>query len=159
MGFEFGGFRLDAAQRRLFAPDGTAVELPSRAFYVLLFMVERPGQLLDKAGILKAVWPQTVVEEGNLSQCIFALRRALGDTAGEHRFIATVPGRGYQFVAQVETGTARGELENPPPTSGRVVPTKALLDTLEARRAEWRRIIPKSSMRVPIPDAPSPAGS
>ena len=101
MGYEFGGFRLDAAQRRLFAPDGAAVELPSRAFDVLLFMVERPGQLLDKAAILKAVWPDTVVEEGNLSQCVFALRRALGDTTTEHRFISTMPGRGYQFVAQV----------------------------------------------------------
>ena len=101
MGFEFGGFRLDSAQRRLFAPDGAAVELPSRAFDVLLFMVERPGQLLDKGAVLKAVWPDTVVEEGNLSRCIFDLRRALGDTASEHRFIATVPGRGYQFVAQV----------------------------------------------------------
>jgi TolB-like protein/DNA-binding winged helix-turn-helix (wHTH) protein/thioredoxin-like negative regulator of GroEL len=99
--FEFGGFRLDAAQRSLFDPQGSPVPLPSRAFDVLLFMVARPGELLDKAAILKAVWPTTVVEEGNLSQCIFALRRAFGDTATEPRFIATVPGRGYQFVAQV----------------------------------------------------------
>jgi TolB-like protein/DNA-binding winged helix-turn-helix (wHTH) protein len=104
--FEFGGFRLDAAQRSLFDPQGSQVPLPSRAFDVLLFMVARPGELLDKAAILKAVWPTTVVEEGNLSQCVFALRKAFGDTATEPHFIATVPGRGYQFVAQVRETAA-----------------------------------------------------
>jgi TolB-like protein/DNA-binding winged helix-turn-helix (wHTH) protein/Tfp pilus assembly protein PilF len=98
--FEFGGFHLDAAKRQLSGPDGV-VEVPSRAFDVLLYMVAHPGEALDKIRLLKAVWPSTVVEEGNLSQCIFALRRAFGDTATEHRFIATIPGRGYQFVAQV----------------------------------------------------------
>ena len=101
MGFVFEGFRLDPAQRRLFAPDGSPLELPSRAFDVLLYMVERPGDLLEKSSLLKGVWPSTVVEESNLSQAIFALRRALGDTTSEHRFIATIPGRGYQFVAPV----------------------------------------------------------
>jgi TolB-like protein/DNA-binding winged helix-turn-helix (wHTH) protein/Flp pilus assembly protein TadD len=100
--FEFGGFRLDAAQRQLFGPDGAPVQLPSRAFDVLLFMVERPGDRLDKATLMNAVWPRAVVEEGNLTQCIFALRRALGDTVGEHRFIVTIPGRGYQFAARVQ---------------------------------------------------------
>lgn len=98
--FEFEGFRLDAAKRQLTGPDG-AVEVPTRAFDVLLYMVAHPGELLDKARLLKAVWPTTSVEEGNLSQCIFALRRAFGDTAAEPRFIATISGRGYQFVAQV----------------------------------------------------------
>ena len=84
-------------------PEGAVVHLPSRAFDVLLFMVERPGDLLDKATLMNAVWPRAVVEEGNLTQCIFALRRAFGETAGEHRFIVTVPGRGYQFAARVQT--------------------------------------------------------
>src|SRR5262245_34918747 len=100
--FQFEGFELDGAARRLVGPDGT-VELPSRAFDVLLYMVKRPGELLDKAAILAAVWPVTVVEENILSQCIFTLRRALGDSATEPRFIATIPGRGYQFVAPVRT--------------------------------------------------------
>lgn len=99
--YEFEGFRLDAARRQLTGEDGLPIALPSRAFEVLLFMVERPGEMLEKRAILDAVWPRTVVEDGNLTQCIFALRRALGDTANEHRFIATVPGRGYQFVALV----------------------------------------------------------
>ena len=99
--FEFGGMRLDVAQRRLFGADGAAIDLPSRAFDLLLYMVERPGNLLDKSELMQAVWPKTVVEEGNLSQSIFVLRRALGDTAEDHRFIVTVAGRGYQFVAKV----------------------------------------------------------
>lgn len=95
------GFRLEVGQRRLVGPDGAPIELPSRAFDLLLYMVERPGELLEKSRLLKAVWPTTVVEEGNLSQCIHALRRALGEQAGEQKFIVTVPGRGYQFVAPV----------------------------------------------------------
>ena len=98
--FEIGDFHLEAAKRQLTGPDGV-VELPSRAFDVLLYMAAHPGELLDRDRLLKAVWPDTVVEEGRLSQCIFALRRAFGDTASEPRFIATIPGRGYQFVAQV----------------------------------------------------------
>src|SRR6185503_3869708 len=92
--FEVGGFRVDAARRCLSGQDGAPIELPSRAFDLLLFMVERPGEMLDKQTLLKAAWPTTVVEDSNLSQCMFLLRRALGDTASEQRFILTVPGRG-----------------------------------------------------------------
>ena len=112
--FVFEGFQLDVARRKLTGPDGP-IEVPSRAFDVLLYMVVHAGDLLEKATILKAVWPTTVVEEGNLSQCIFALRRALGDTASEPRFIATVPGRGYQFVAQVRESAP----EMAPPAAAR----------------------------------------
>src|SRR5689334_4101012 len=100
--FAFGGFRLDVARRMLFDARGEAVPLNSRALDTLAFFVEHPNQLLDKATLLAAVWPQTVVEDNNLNQCIWALRRALGESPGEHRFIVTVPGRGYRFVAAVE---------------------------------------------------------
>jgi serine/threonine-protein kinase len=100
--FGFGGFRLDASRRLLFGADGQPVPLNSRAFDALLCFVERPGELLDKATLLRLVWPTTVVEENNLNQCIWALRRALGETPGEHRFIVTEPGRGYRFVAAVQ---------------------------------------------------------
>jgi len=119
--FEFGGFHLDAASRQLSGPDGV-VDVPSRAFDVLLYMVTHRGELLDKTTLLKAVWPDTVVEEGRLSQCIFALRRAFGDTAGEPRFIATIPGRGYQFVAQVRESTpVVATPETAPPRSRRLL--------------------------------------
>jgi DNA-binding winged helix-turn-helix (wHTH) protein len=64
-------------------------------------MVQHPGVLLDKKTLMKAIWPNSVVEENNLNQNILLVRRALGETPGENRFIVTVPGRGYRFVAPV----------------------------------------------------------
>jgi TolB-like protein len=100
--YEFGEFSLDTEQRRLVSTaDGRLVPLSRRAFEALLYFLEHPGQLLDKATLLRAIWPATVVEENNLNQSISVLRRALGDESREHRYVATVPGRGYQFIAAV----------------------------------------------------------
>lgn len=101
--FETGGFRVDAAQRVLLAADGSRVPLSSRAFELLLFFLRHPGELLDKNRLMAAVWPDTVVEENNLTQSIGALRKALGEAPGENRFLVTEPGRGYRFVAAVQT--------------------------------------------------------
>jgi adenylate cyclase len=102
--YEFGDFRLDAAQRVLLLKSGArALPLTSRAFDTLVYLVEHPGQLLSKATLMKAVWPDVVVEENSLNQNISLLRRVLGETPGEYRFIVTVPGRGYRFVAEVRT--------------------------------------------------------
>jgi TolB-like protein/DNA-binding winged helix-turn-helix (wHTH) protein len=98
----FGEFCLDARQRLLFGAGGTPVPLPSRAFDTLLFMAEHPDELLDKQRLMKAVWPNVVVEENNLNQNISLLRRALGEQPGEHRFIVTVAGRGFRFVPAVQ---------------------------------------------------------
>jgi TolB-like protein len=103
--YEFEEFRLAAGRRLLSHADGRPIELPPKAFDALLYMVRHPGELLDKAVLLKAVWPNVVVEENNLNQVISALRRALGNGA-ESRFIVTVPGRGYQFVAAVSEANA-----------------------------------------------------
>src|SRR5262252_7039526 len=100
--YEFGDFRLHAAQRRLTArADGRPIELTSKALDTLHFLLQHPGELLDKSSMIAAVWPNVVVEENNLNQVVSALRRALGDGSGGRRFIVTVPGRGYQFVAPV----------------------------------------------------------
>jgi len=100
--YEFGGFRVDAHQRLLLlTATGRPLPLSSRAFDLLLFFLEHPGELLDKPTLMAAVWPKVVVEENNLNQHIFALRRVLGERPEEHRFIVTVPGRGYRFVAAV----------------------------------------------------------
>src|SRR3989442_9133075 len=68
-------------------------------------MVGHAGRVLQKDELMRAVWPDTAVEENNLNQNISMLRRVLGEERGEHRFIATVPGRGYQFVAKVRVST------------------------------------------------------
>lgn len=99
--YEFEALRLDAHQRLLFGADGAPIPLTSRAFDTLLFMIEHTGDVLDKETLMKAVWPDSIVEENNLNQSIAAVRRALGETPGDHRFIITIPGRGYRFVAPV----------------------------------------------------------
>ena len=101
--YEFGLFQVDPAQR-LFRSrtDGRPLALTAKAFETLLYLVEHRGELLDKAQLMKAIWPHVVVEENNLNQNISALRRVLGESATEHRFIVTVPGRGYRFVAEVD---------------------------------------------------------
>ncbi len=127
--YEFGDFHLDATQRLLLSrADGRALPLTSRAFETLLYFVEHSGELLDKARLMKAIWPDTVVEENNLNQNITVLRRVLGESPEEHRFIVTVPGRGFRFVAGVKTltdpsvqptesnGAARPAPSSPPAT-------------------------------------------
>jgi TolB-like protein/DNA-binding winged helix-turn-helix (wHTH) protein len=100
--YEFGDFRVDVTQRLLLLKtDGRPLPLSSRAFDTLLFFLEHPGELLDKSTLMAAIWPKVVVEENNLTQHISALRRVLGERPEEHRFIVTVPGRGYRFVAPV----------------------------------------------------------
>jgi eukaryotic-like serine/threonine-protein kinase len=99
--YEFEGFRLDTVLQVLSSPTGEPISLPSRAFETLRYLVERSGELVEKSTLMKAVWPRAVVEENNLNQCIFTLRKVLGEAAGERRFILTVPGRGFKFVAHV----------------------------------------------------------
>jgi TolB-like protein/DNA-binding winged helix-turn-helix (wHTH) protein/Tfp pilus assembly protein PilF len=98
--FQFGPFQLDAASRTLLG-DGARLALPSKAFDTLLVLVENHGQVLDKRTLMDLVWPDTAVEENNLAQSIGAIRKALGDQPGEPRYIATVPGKGYCFIAPV----------------------------------------------------------
>src|SRR3954453_21412645 len=99
--YEFGDFRLDRGKRLLFRHDGARVPLAAKAFDTLSYLVERAGSVVDKDELMRAVWPDTAVEENNLTQNISQLRRLFGEGRGEHRYIATVPGRGYQLVAPV----------------------------------------------------------
>jgi TolB-like protein/DNA-binding winged helix-turn-helix (wHTH) protein/Flp pilus assembly protein TadD len=106
--YEFGNFQLDTAKRLLRQLDGTTVPLTPRVFETLLYMVEHHGIILDKERLMEAVWPDSIVEENNLSQNISTLRRIFGETPGSHSYIVTVPGRGYRFVAEVNERTDNG---------------------------------------------------
>lgn len=99
--FEFAGFRLEPQRRTLSRIDGGPVALTDKAFDVLVYLVEHAGQLVTKDDLLRALWPNTVVEENSLYVAVSALRRAVKDESGAPRLIATVAGRGYQFVADV----------------------------------------------------------
>ena len=115
--YEFGDFELDALRRVLVSrADGRQVEVTGRVLEALVYLVERPGQLVDKKALIEALWPHAVVEEGSLTQTIHTLRRALGERPGEHRYIATVPGRGYRFVAEVNVRAAAQAKSDPPPS-------------------------------------------
>lgn len=98
----FAGYCLDAQKRLLRAPDGAPVNLSSRAFETLLYLASHPHELVSKRRLMQAVWPNSAVEDNNLNQQISTLRKVLGETAGEHRFIITVTGRGYRFVQDVQ---------------------------------------------------------
>lgn len=100
--YEFGRFRLDSVKRRLLR-DGEPVRLTPKAFDTLLILVQSSGRTVEKDELMQLVWPDAVVEENNLNQNISALRRALGDSRDESHYIATIPGLGYRFVAEVNT--------------------------------------------------------
>lgn len=103
--YRFGPFTLDAARRRL-SRDGEAVLVPPKALDVLQVLLENRGRTVEKDDLMGRVWPDTVVEEANLTQSVFMLRRALGDEPSDPRYISTVARRGYRFVASAsETGT------------------------------------------------------
>jgi adenylate cyclase len=108
--YEFDRFMVDANQRLLFVAGQPApISLTPRAFDALLYMVERPGELLTKRELLDALWPDVIVEENSLNQLISLIRKVLGEKPSEHRFIVTAPGRGYRFVAALRSrNQARG---------------------------------------------------
>ncbi len=105
MSYRFGPFRLEPAGRRL-TRDGESLCLTPKGFDLLVALVEARGEVVERDVLMDRVWPDTAVVDANLTQTVSVLRKVLGDTASEHDYVATVPGRGYQFTAPVETVTA-----------------------------------------------------
>lgn len=106
--YEFGRFRIDVEERLLFC-EGTRQKLTSKAFDMLVVLVESQGRLLPKEDLMEKVWPDSFVEENNLAQCISSLRRALGESAEGNKYIETVPRHGYRFTAEVRVFTDEDE--------------------------------------------------
>ena len=98
--YEFGSFRVDPDHRQLLR-DERPIPIQPKAFELLLVLVQNSEKVLLKEDLLKAVWPDTFVEESNLAQNIFVLRKALGDATAKNQYIVTVPGRGYRFAEKV----------------------------------------------------------
>ncbi len=99
--YEFGPFRVDPV-RRLLTREGESLPLAQKAFDTLLVLVQNSNRVVDKDELLGKVWPDTIVEENNLTQSVSMLRKMLGESRKDHKFIVTVQGRGYQFVAVVK---------------------------------------------------------
>ncbi len=132
--FEFGGFRLEP-QRRLLSRDGEPVVVTDKAFDALVYLIEHAGQLVTKDDLVKALWPDIVVEENNLYVVISTLRKALKDESGAQRLIATVAGRGYQFVAKVQVGAS------PVEAAPVLQATPAWHSRLSKRRIAWVSVV------------------
>ncbi|MGB5035977.1 MAG: transcriptional regulator, partial [Blastocatellia bacterium] len=124
---------------------GEPVALTPKVFETLVYLVEHRGKVLSKDELMSAIWPDTVVEENNLGQNISRLRAVLGERPSEHRFIATVPGRGYRFVADVTLLASGGVIESAVPELPEseslqedVVPADPLLPLTPAGRTRRR---------------------
>ncbi len=123
--YAFGDFCLDALKRRLTKGDGDFVQLPPKAFDTLLYLVRNPGKVVEKEELMSVIWADTIVEENNLNQSISAIRRALGERPDDHRFVVTIPGRGYKFVAairEVPDGGAHSLKDRPLPSKAESTP-------------------------------------
>ena len=115
--YAFGPFRLDS-ERRVLVRDGAPVSLAPKLAETLLLLVENAGHLVDKDDLMKQVWPDAFVEEGNLNKNIFVLRKVLGEWDGGREYIDTVPKRGYRFVAPVSEVTHAEGGPQPQTSSG-----------------------------------------
>src|SRR6266542_1617945 len=127
--YRFGPFSVDPV-RRLVTKQEEPVPLPSKAFDLLLVLVQNSGTALHKSELLRKVWPDARVEEGNLSQTVFVLRKALGERPNEHRYVVTIPGFGYRFVTPVTRDRAGGADE----------PHQTPKDSRSSARGAWLSI-------------------
>jgi TolB-like protein/DNA-binding winged helix-turn-helix (wHTH) protein len=134
--YRFGEFELIPSERA-FGRNGTPISISPKAFEVLTYLVTNPGRVVTKDELLKAVWPDSFVEESNLTQHISWLRKALADRSN---YIVTVPGRGYQFTATVET-------ESPAEQPGAKQPVGILVHRVRERT----QVVIDESSPTPMP--------
>src|ERR1700719_3627842 len=142
--YHFGQFVLDPRRRMLSRAD-SPVSLTPKAFDVLLFLAQNPNRLVTKEELLQAVWGDTFVEEGNLTQYIYHLRKALGDNCEDARLIVTIARKGYQFTADVTVAEAADTAIQ----AAVQVSTaeSSLADTQSALRSPVDRAVPKEEKR------------
>jgi DNA-binding winged helix-turn-helix (wHTH) protein len=155
--FAFGEY-LFIPRRQLLLKNGQAVRIGCRALDLLTAFVQRPGEVLSKRELLEEAWPSTTVVEGNLKVHIAALRRALDDDADLARYIATVNGRGYRFIAPVEcseASTTLATVASPQPLVGEAHP--APVGPLEERFHNMVALLTQA-MRSVVVDLPGEAG-
>ena len=138
---EFGQFRLDHGEA-LLTRLGTPVPLPPKVFDLLSYLVSNAGRLVEKEELLKALWPDSFVEEANLTVNIAALRRALGSQPDGQPWIETVPKRGYRFLAIV----AHPAVDLPPLT----VPATEPPPAVEPVRARGRYVVTVAALSIVV---------
>src|SRR6202046_1825197 len=132
--YRFGQFVLDSSRRTLSRAE-SPIPLTPKAFDVLLYLAQNPNRLVTKEELLQGVWGDTIVEEGNLTQYISHLRKALGDSAEDSRLIVTIARRGYQFSADVNVVTEAPESAKPVPLPVASAAEPSKIDVTPARPA------------------------
>ena len=152
--YDFGPFRADTV-RRLLLRDGQPVPMTSKVFDTLEVLLRNRDRVLEKEDLLKEIWPNSFVEESNLTQNVSSLRKALCELPGEHRYIATVPGKGYRFVGEVRLPPPPPAPEPPaipatrrPRTAVVGISLGALVVILAASVWLWRT---RQAARLPVP--------
>lgn len=141
--YEFGPFRVDGAERTLLR-EGSPIALTDKVFDLLWLLVQNRGHALTKAELMRGLWPDTVVEENNLTVNISTLRKALGENAGRRRYIETLSRRGYRFVADVREPRSESlpspSFQQRPTFVGRGAELSRLTGLLERARAGRGRL-------------------
>jgi DNA-binding winged helix-turn-helix (wHTH) protein len=133
--YEFGDFRLDTARRLLLRAD-QLVPLTPKVFDTLLTLVQNRERVMGKEELIRLLWPGSFVEERSLAVNISTLRKALGERASEHRYIVTIPGQGYRFVAEVREVTPGSAGEMPGDD-----PAPAAVSLPKRNRRTWPAVI------------------
>lgn len=133
--YEFGPFCVDARERVLLR-DGTALPLTPKALETLLVLVQNHGHIVEKDELMNAIWPEVFVDENNLAQAISQIRKVLGESPEEEKYIQTVPRRGYRFVAAVAESGQHPEQTTAQTTAPTVFPREKGVEGTGAGRAE-----------------------
>lgn len=129
--YRFGPFQLDVEEREL-RRDGEVIALTAKTFDLLLILVQGAGRTFTKSELLNSLWPGAVVEESNLSQTIFLLRKALGENGDNGDYVRTLPRRGYKFIAVVN----QQDIDSP--YRQRIKPTMPVFDSHGyGLRSQW----------------------
>jgi len=142
--YHFDQFCVDLVQNRVIGPDGVPLAMSSRAYEVLVYLIENRTRVVTKDDLMKAVWPRIVVEENNLTQAISTLRRALGDMRDGSRFIITVPGRGYRFVGDVKVDTEESSAPPAAISAPAIVAAMPVEPAVLAAHEATREVVPEA---------------
>src|SRR5262245_43832101 len=143
--YEFGAFQLEPDERRLLH-DGKPVPLTPKAFDTLVMLVERAGHLVEKEELISALWPDSFVEEANVAQHVWTIRKTLGEADNGGPFIETVPKKGFRFVTPVVRRSGRDE-ESPAGAVVGTLPTPTLARGSSADyvvkpvKSHWNRVV------------------
>ena len=107
--YEFANFRIDVAKHRLLR-DGEPLPVTPKAVEILLLLAQNSGRIVEKDELMAAIWPDTIVEESNLTQTVYVLRKILGQDASGEKFIQTIPKRGYRFLHELRAVADESDL-------------------------------------------------